>query len=68
MLLRITRYCDLARQNLMEVYSESNYENTDYFYPDETDKRNASYQRQAQRLSCRHQRTGAGYNGTVKGG
>ncbi len=23
---------------LMDVYSESNYENTDYFYPDETDK------------------------------
>ena len=37
MLLRITRYCDLDGQDLMEVYSESNYENTDYFYPDETD-------------------------------
>lgn len=41
MLLRITHYCDLDGQNLMEVYSESNYENTDYFYPDETDKRKA---------------------------
>lgn len=41
MLLRITRYCDLDGQNLMEVYSESNSENTDYFYPDETDKRKA---------------------------
>lgn len=41
MLLRITKYCDLDGQKLMAVYSESNYENTDYFYPDEKDKSRA---------------------------
>lgn len=38
MLLRITNYCDLNERKLMDVYSESNFENTDYFYPDEIDK------------------------------
>ena len=38
MLLRITKYCDLDERKLMDVYSESNYENTDYFFPDEADK------------------------------
>ena len=38
MILRITRYCDLNERKLMDVYSESNFENTDYFFPDETDK------------------------------
>ena len=38
MILRILEYCDLNKRRLMDVYSESNYENTDYFYPDDTDK------------------------------
>ena len=38
MLIRITEYQKLNTRKLMDVYSESNYENTDYFYPDETDK------------------------------
>lgn len=38
MVLTITNYKDLDVRKLMDVYSESNYENTAYFYPDETDK------------------------------
>ena len=38
MILQITRYCDLDERKLMDVYAESNFENTDYFFPDETDK------------------------------
>ena len=38
MLLKITRYADLDERALMDVYSESNFENTDHFFPDETDK------------------------------
>ena len=38
MVLQITRYCDLDERKLMDVYAESNYENIDYFFPDETDK------------------------------
>ena len=38
MLLRIMKYCDLDERKLMDVYSESSYENTDYFFPDEADK------------------------------
>ena len=38
MLLRITNYCYLDARKLMDIYAESNLENTDYFYPDETDK------------------------------
>ena len=38
MLLKITEFAGLDTGKLMCVYSESNYENTDYFYPDETDK------------------------------
>ena len=38
MLLRIMNYDDLDVRKLMEIYVESNLENTDYFYPDETDK------------------------------
>lgn len=38
MLLRIINYCDLDERKLMDVYSESNFENTDYFYPEETDE------------------------------
>lgn len=38
MILKITRYSDLDERKLMDVYAESNYENTDYFFPEETDK------------------------------
>ena len=38
MLLRIMKYSDLDERKLMDVYSESNYENTDYFFHGETDK------------------------------
>lgn len=38
MLLRITKYSDIDRRKLMDVYAESNFENTDYFFPDEPDK------------------------------
>jgi len=38
MLLRIEKYCDLDDRKLMDIYAESNSENTDYFFPDETNK------------------------------
>lgn len=38
MLLRIKQFSELDPQKLMGIYSESNFENTDYFYPDEKDK------------------------------
>ena len=38
MLLTITEYKDLDKRKLMDIYSESNYETTDFFYPDEADK------------------------------
>lgn len=38
MLHVITAYADLDGPRLMEVYAESNRENTDYFFPDMTDK------------------------------
>ena len=38
MLITITQFKDLDNRKLMDIYSESNYENTDYFYPDEADK------------------------------
>ena len=41
MLLRITKYCDLDERKLMDVYAESNYENTEYFFPDESNKETA---------------------------
>ena len=41
MLLRITRFEDIDKRKLMDVYAESNFENTDYFFPDETDKKKA---------------------------
>ena len=39
MLFGIKKYDDLDERKLMDVYSESNYENTECFFPDETDKR-----------------------------
>ena len=41
MLLRITQYRDLDARKLMDIYSESNFENTDYFFPEEPDKEKA---------------------------
>ncbi len=41
MLLRIEKYSDLNERKLMDVYAESNLENTDYFFPDEPDKETA---------------------------
>ena len=38
MLIKITDYQKIDTRKLMDVYSESNYENTDYFFPDEADK------------------------------
>lgn len=38
MLLRITDYKDIDERKLMDVYNESNFENTDYFYPNEKNK------------------------------
>ena len=38
MLLKITEFQDLDERKLMDIYAESNLENTDYFFPDEADK------------------------------
>lgn len=38
MLLKITSGSELDERQLMDVYSESNRENTAFFYPEETDK------------------------------
>lgn len=38
MLIEIREYREVDKRRLMDVYSESNYQNTDYFFPDETDK------------------------------
>ena len=37
MLIIIKKYDELNERKLMDVYSESNYENVEYFYPDEKD-------------------------------
>ena len=41
MLIKITEYRKLDPRKLMKVYSESNDENTGYFFPDEPDKKAA---------------------------
>ncbi|SDB68867.1 GNAT family N-acetyltransferase [Butyrivibrio sp. INlla16] len=41
MLRKIMKYSDLDERKLMDIYTESNFENTEYFYPDETDKNKA---------------------------
>ena len=38
MLLKITDFHDLDERKLMDIYAESNLENTEYFFPDEADK------------------------------
>ena len=40
--IRIDAFSKLDKRRLMDVYAESNYENTDYFYPDMTDKKRAA--------------------------
>ena len=39
MLKILTEDRKVDTRKLMEIYSESNYENTDYFYPEESDKK-----------------------------
>ena len=41
MLLRFDRFSDLDPRKLMDVYAESNLENTDYFYPELENKAEA---------------------------
>ena len=41
MLRKIMKYSDLDERKLMDIYSESNFENTDYFFPDMRDKKEA---------------------------
>lgn len=41
MLLKITQYGNLDGRKLMDIYAESNLENTDYFFPDEANKATA---------------------------
>lgn len=41
MLLKITHFEDIDGRRLMDIYAESNFENTDYFFPDEKDKKKA---------------------------
>lgn len=43
MLLKITEHTDIDPRNIMDIYAESNMENTDYFYPDIEDKELALY-------------------------
>jgi L-amino acid N-acyltransferase YncA len=38
MLLQIKNYSEIDARKLMDIYEESNFENVDYFYPDEVDK------------------------------
>ena len=52
MLLRISRFDDLDERKLMDIYSESNFENTDYFFPDLEDKK---YTDHASREICRQE-------------
>lgn len=41
MLLRFDRFSDLDPRKLMDIYAESNLDNTAYFYPEITDKAEA---------------------------
>lgn len=41
MLLKITDYSALDERKLMDIYAESNLENTAFFYPEELDKEKA---------------------------
>ncbi|MCR5308572.1 MAG: GNAT family N-acetyltransferase [Bacilli bacterium] len=41
MLIKISKFEDIDSKKLMDIYSESNFENTDYFFPDEKDKSKA---------------------------
>lgn len=38
MLIKITSYSELDERSLMDIYAESNLENTEYFCPGETDR------------------------------
>ena len=39
MLLKIESYKHINERKLMDVYAESNFENVEYFFPDEKDIR-----------------------------
>ena len=41
MILIITDCSDLDERKLMDIYAESNFENTDYFFPEDPDKETA---------------------------
>lgn len=41
MMIKISRYDAIDEKKLMAIYAESNLENTDYFYPEITDKAKA---------------------------
>lgn len=41
MLLQLRTFDEIDRRRLMDIYRESNLENTDYFYPELTDKQAA---------------------------
>jgi len=41
MLKVITEYSELDERQLMDIYSESNMDNTSYFYPNERDRQKA---------------------------
>ncbi|MCM1533439.1 MAG: hypothetical protein NC099_02180 [Corallococcus sp.] len=41
MMIKITNPDDLDVNKLMSIYVEGNFENTDYFYPEITDKTEA---------------------------
>ena len=40
-MLRIDKFSDIDKRLLMDVYAESNFENTDHFFPEMTDKAEA---------------------------
>ena len=39
MLIEITEFVNVDARKLMDVYAESNLENTGFFFPDEADER-----------------------------
>ena len=38
MLIEIKDFSNIDSRKLMDIYSESNFENVDYFFPDEVNK------------------------------
>lgn len=50
-LLKFNSYKGIHERKLMDIYAESNWDNTDYFYPDESDKAKAVKQVEADFLN-----------------